>query len=39
VNNDMVKSITKPKGIKEEKKELLHALETKVTEGVQRLVT
>jgi len=27
------------KSIKEEKKELLHALETKVTEGVQRLVT
>jgi signal transduction histidine kinase len=32
VSDDMVKSLTEAKGIKEEKKELLHALETKVKE-------
>ena len=36
--NDMVNT-TKTKRVKEEKEELLHALETKVTEGAQRLVT
>ena len=36
--NDMVNT-TKTKCIEAEKEELLHALETKVKEGAQRLVT